>query len=896
MDSPTLLGRLALVFTRRYRLTILLWVMLLGFGLVAFTGALPREGFPSVQTPLVVASGSYFVDDPEQLDEEVVRPLVAAASSVDEVREVTSFARASTYAMLIELDSDVSSKDGVTLIQAAVDRAPSLPDGAQVELLEIDAARFLAQYDLLVSVYGDDTTSADELQAGAQLISDELAQSAAIRRSEVEELLTTGVNPLTGDEETRQTRFTRVGFDTSDGGASDVQFFPAITIGVVGEGGQDQLELETATTDRIEELRAEGVLGDGSTIGLDATVSADFAGDIRNQLSSLQSNVRTGLLAVVVVSFVLIGWRAALVTALFMVTVLASVLAVMLFVGVSLNTITLFALILTVGLLVDDAIVITEAIDANKASGANAFEVVADAIRQVGAASFAGTATTVLVFAPMLFVSGLLGEFIRLLPLTVMLALSLSLLLSLTLIPFLSRVVLLRGDAHSRGPLGGVEEWLGERLASLPLLFRDRRARGWAVAGGAALLSLVAVMASFALAGRAGFDIFPEADDSDILQIDTTFEPGTGIEEAEAITADVADRMTETLGAELVEGLFFAGTPQEVQAQLRLARFQSRGPTAPALADQAQMAVADIEGARVNVVHLSPGPPEEEFPFAVQIFGNTDTTSELARDIRTSLEGATITRPNGTTFTVVETEIANPDAVSRIDGRRYLEVRAKFDDSDVTAMVGATRDQVEAEFPADALVARGLDADALEFDFGFETQNAESFQSTIVAFFAALALMLVLLVVQFNSLTQPLLIFIAIPLSLFGVMAGLVATGNPLSFFVMIGLIGLVGIVVNNTILLTDTANQLRAQGADRVEAISRAVRRRFRPLVATSLTTMAGLLPLALADPFWEPLAFTIIFGLLSSTTLVLVSFPYAYLGIEWFRDLLHQRAGVPR
>ena len=96
---------------------------------------------------------------------------------------------------------------------------------------------------------------------------------------------------------------------------------------------------------------------------------------------------------------------------------------------------------------------------------------------------------------------------------------------------------------------------------------------------------------------------------------------------------------------------------------------------------------------------------------------------------------------------------------------------------------------------------------------------------------------------------------------------------------------------MNNTILLTDFANQERRAGADRVTAIEVAVRRRFRPLVSTSLTTVAGLLPLALSDPFWEALAFTIIFGLLSSTLLVVLSFPYYYLAIEWVRDGIRRR-----
>jgi len=102
---------------------------------------------------------------------------------------------------------------------------------------------------------------------------------------------------------------------------------------------------------------------------------------------------------------------------------------------------------------------------------------------------------------------------------------------------------------------------------------------------------------------------------------------------------------------------------------------------------------------------------------------------------------------------------------------------------------------------------------------------------------------------------------------------------------VQVGLIGLIGIAVNNTILLTEYANQEKRAGIRTIDAISNAVQKRFRPLITTTLTTVVALLPLALSDPFWEALAFTIIFGLISSTILVIFSFPYYFLGAEWLR-----------
>jgi multidrug efflux pump subunit AcrB len=107
----------------------------------------------------------------------------------------------------------------------------------------------------------------------------------------------------------------------------------------------------------------------------------------------------------------------------------------------------------------------------------------------------------------------------------------------------------------------------------------------------------------------------------------------------------------------------------------------------------------------------------------------------------------------------------------------------------------------------------------------------------------------------------------------------------------MVGLLGLIGIVVNNSILLTEYANQEKESGKNRHEAISAAIKDRIRPLLATTLTTIFALVPLAMSDPFWQPLAYTLIFGLTSSTILVIVSFPYYYLGVERLREWKNRR-----
>src|SRR5690606_32809018 len=119
----------------------------------------------------------------------------------------------------------------------------------------------------------------------------------------------------------------------------------------------------------------------------------------------------------------------------------------------------------------------------------------------------------------------------------------------------------------------------------------------------------------------------------------------------------------------------------------------------------------------------------------------------------------------------------------------------------------------------------------------------------------------------FGSFTQPFIIVLSIPLGLIGTFGGFYAIGMPFSFTAMIGIISLIGIAVNDTIVMVETMNEHVRRGETVREAAARGGAERLRPIVSTSLTTILGLVPLALSDPMWEPLCSAIIFGLIAST-----------------------------
>ncbi|MDW3214559.1 MAG: efflux RND transporter permease subunit [Ilumatobacteraceae bacterium] len=885
----SIITKLATSAASNWKITMAIWGVVIAIGLIAYGGGLAREGFPPVNLPIVVVDGTYFVDDPSAVDDDVALPLQNAYADLDGVVEVQSFARGNAFAVIVEFDDTFSSPDGAAVLDAA-NTSIDLPDEASVTVRPIDATKFLEVYDLLVTVSGPTDATAEQLEAEAARLATYLETGDGVDRAAVRDLLTEGTNATSGDDEIRRTRFIRVAF------AETGRYDEAIAIGLVRSADTD-LDL-LAFSDEINELvDDETVLSDGFS----AAVTADFANDIRTQISSLTRNLLQGLIAVAIVSLLLIGWRVSVITAGFMATVMMAALGGLWFLGYSLNTITLFGLILTLGLLVDDAIVISESIDSARDQSDDEIGVIRAAINRVGTASLSGTLTTVLVFAPMLFVGGVLGEFIRAIPATVILTLLVSFVFSIIFISAVAKPFLLKGAAP-HNPVTRAERAIAGRLGRLAEYPSSHGWKGVGVGVGIFVGAIAVILGSFQIAATLGFNIFPPSDDANAVFITTDFDPGTTIDEAQDLADEIDAAVVETIGDDLVRSQYINGNERQVLTLVDLTPFDERDTKAPTYIERLERQLGDLSGARVSIAMLENGPPVEDFPFAAQIAVDADTADagrQIAFDLRDRLIGVELDKPSGEATTIDDAIVSTDGVVYRIDGTQQIEVRASFSTDDLTNNLDATEALVGELIDADDLEAAGLTADAIDFDFGQESDNQDDFASLGQALMIALGLMLLLLVVQFRSIVQPLLIFLAIPFSFFGVFTALSLTGNPISFFVAVGFIALIGVVVNNTILLVDAANQARRRGLRPGAAIAEAVERRFRPLVATTLTTVVGLLPLALSDPFWEALSFTLIGGLISSTILVLLAFPVFYLAVEKVRtparNAVRSRRGKP-
>ncbi|MDX1766351.1 MAG: efflux RND transporter permease subunit, partial [Candidatus Saccharimonadales bacterium] len=540
-------ARLSLLFFKNRRFTAIFMTLLIAFGVLSYTTLLQREGFPSVDIPVSFGSGAYFVDDSDQVDKDVAKPLGEIVRGVEGVEDVTTFADRNFFQVVANLEDGTGNIEGNERIREAIASSDVLPDGVMVEVPDFDATRYLGEYDLLVALYGPLDTDPEVLEAEAKKYAAEFEKDEIVEKAGVESLFSMGIDPRTGKQVTQQTSFNRVGTDDGQG----FQFFNATVIGITGASGDelDLFELNDVVEQRIDAIQIEN----GDQLKLE--VAANFTDQINNEISSLQNNVFTGLLVVTIISALMISWRVSILTAVFMVSVIFVTSAILLLLGYSLNTLTLFALVLALGLFVDDATIISESIDANKDKRLKKTEIVKHAINNVGSASFAGTLTTIMVFFPLMFIGGILGSFIFLLPLTVIVALATSLLLSLTLLPFLSHFSILTDkNLGSKGWNNPIPDYLERAINAL----KTNRKVGipWAIF--AVSLSFIFIMGSGFYFQKLSFNIFPSSKDADELGLIMAFDPGSSIDGVSAIADEVNGVVKDVVGENL-RGVVYGG-------------------------------------------------------------------------------------------------------------------------------------------------------------------------------------------------------------------------------------------------------------------------------------------------------------------------------------------------
>ena len=682
------------------------------------------------------------------------------------------------------------------------------------------------------------------------------------------------------------------------------------------------------------------------------------AQSVESRVNGFFNNLWQGLVLVGLLSLLFLGLREALVVMIAIPLSFLIAIGWLDFAGFGLQQMSIVGLIIALGLLVDNAIVVTESIHRERKNHKSLSQAAAAGASKVGWAISSGTITTMLAFLPMLMLASDTGDFIRSMPVTVVLVLLASLLIALTLTPLLASKFL-STKASKVKTLQHYINYFAENIYAtwLQKLFRLKM-----VVIAIAIASLLAMLSLFS---EVGLSLFPKAEKPMIL-VNIDMPEGSTFARTQEIADEVSKRVRQHDLVNDVAQNVGRGNPriyynimptrQTVNfAQLFVTLNDFQLGSVEPLVDTIRSQVSDIAGAKITVKEFMQGPPLVA-PISIRIVGeelaeiqrvaidvenlvvNTAGTvgidnpvgkfkidlkvdinrdkaamlnvplQQVDRTVRTALVGTNMgsfrddegeeyplvlrlsqyEQPQVETFEDINV-LSNSGQLIPLLQIAELNMEtsiARFQHYDLERMARITSD-VKPGFTAEN-VTNDIIAQLEAYDFptgvhyaiGGEQENRkEAFGGMAKTVLLAVFGIFAVLVLQFRSFVQPLIVFAAIPFALIGPFIALFISGYTFSFTAFIGLTSLVGIVVNNSIILVDYANQMRRDGMEKIEAIMAAAKTRFVPIVLTTLTTVGGLLPLTLSgSSMWSPMGWAIIGGLLVSTLLTLIVVPVLY------------------
>ncbi len=735
------------------------------------------------------------------------------------------------------------------------------------------------------------------------------------------------------------------------------------------ESGANTVDVARAATARINELKDE------LPEGLSVDIIVDLSETVVLMVESLKSAVYGGAVLVILVILVFLRrLRTSLVVAISIPLSLVGVFAMLAAGGLTLNMITLAALAISAGMVVDNSIVVLDNIVRHRESGKDARAASAEGASEVSGAVTASTLTTVSIFMPVLFVSGIIGIVFKELSYVVIMAIVASLLVSLMFVP----VITCRLLGKRRVGSGRLAAW-GERQfqrfegaygALIAMALRHRKT--------VVVLTLMVFGFGLFLIRIIGMDFMPMMDGGTV-QIRAELPIGTNVDR----TTEVARRIRDIIKKEVPESyrtfLRVGATRSGLSAimgERTGANIATLGCRVPPLAERSRStyeiadairpkveAIPDLVSVEVNGANpiMQIGSTTGGKPLTVEVFaddirqlraaavkvkeimastrGAVDVVTDLmddnpeirldidrkraarlgvpvaaiASEVRTAMYGSAVTRFRGGDedidlfIRLREDQRAEESDIERLtipslsgkqirlssfarleDDRSPLEIR-RLDQQRMLRVMGGLSGRPLGDVAADlekkikAARAAGEIPESVSVRFSGDIKEQRA-----MVFDLSLALLLSILLVymvmagQFESLLDPFVVMFSVPFGITGVFLALPLTGITLSLTSFIGMIMLVGIVVNNAIVLVDYINQLRDRGLSLEEAIRTGGERRLRPVLMTALTTIGGMIPLALGGgegaEMWRPLAVAVIGGLLFSTLVTLVLIPTVY------------------
>jgi HAE1 family hydrophobic/amphiphilic exporter-1 len=731
----------------------------------------------------------------------------------------------------------------------------------------------------------------------------------------------------------------------------------AVSLLLRRQSGENLLAVADAVKAQLDKIRA------GLPQGYQLTVVQDLSLFVGDSFHATQGELlRGGCLAVLVILFFLRNLRGAFVAA---VTIPTTIIATFTFVaamGFTLNVVSMLALSISVGMVVDDSIVVLENSYRHMEEGKPRMQAALAGISEIGFAVIATSLAIVAVFIPVAFMKGLIGRFFYEFGLTVAFAVAVSTFIALTLSPMLCSRILRLPQRHGR-----LFNFFERVFRSLESGYRS----GLRFALARRFLILVAAIgvfvASLALTPFIGKEFTTAQDEGQFnIQVETPL--GSSIHRTSKLLEGIEQRVSQLPGVTDTFTTIGAGAEGRVNVATVLVKLVPKSERN--LGQQEIMAVAreqlaDLTNCKISVENVARvggggfrsaalqfnlrGPDLDELdklskkvmdgirqvPGIVDVNSTYDpekpeisviidrqraadlgvSARDLGKTIRALVGGQEVTtfEEGGESYDVRVRLVAS-DRTRReaayslpvrgrngaVELRNFVDIRegtgpVQIDRQDrqrqITIMANLERTKPLGQAVAD--VERVASQAALPPEVstaftGFADIMAESFASINFALMLAIVLIYMILAAQFESFVHPFTIMLSLPLSIGGALGGLALTGRTLNIFSMIGMIMLMGLVTKNAILLVDYTNRLREQGMNKTEALMRAGPVRLRPILMTALSTVAGMIPIAIGlgegSETRAPMGTCVVGGMITSTLLTLVVVPVMYSLLDDF------------
>jgi len=995
-------------------------------GIITLLG-MNREIFPNVSFDIVTVTTIYPGAPPLDIEKLITVPIEKELKEVDGVDEIDSSSTQGTSLVTVKIDPDERDKQKViTDIKNAVDRVKDLPKDITEDPIVVEITN--KQYPVIeVSLSGD--MSEKRLQHYAEVLEDifeDMKGVAKINKSgyrdremqihvdpkkmreyyvsfdEIEQALATrNISIPAGEFNTATTEYSV----RTTGEFTKKQEVENIIIRANDAGNwlrikdvaevkdlfkKEDIIYKTLGTRSINLVVMKKESGDAITVvdkvkeksnkfletiddPLEISYVNDYSFFARRRLNVLRNNGWGSIVIVIFIMLVFLQRRVAFMTILGIPIAFFTTFIIMGMMGITINLISMFGLIIVLGMLVDDGIIVAENAYRYMEEGLPPREAAIKGSEEVMGAVTTAVITTIASFSPLLFMSGIIGKFIQNIPTVVIIALLASLGEALIILPsHLADFVKIKLDKDGK-PLGATKElpWFKKLVRFYTKTVTSAIKRKYKVLIG---FTLALIACGFLAFNVIKFTLFPSAG-INYFFVRAEAPIGTTLAKTNELILPVEEVVSNMPEDELDTYVTSVGSTAEdrndpfagkasnlVQVAVYLTPEQDRKRKVEDIIAEVREKCKDVKGfTELRFDKPEAGPPVgkavevkirgEEFEtldkiayeymdYLKTVDGATDITwdhkpgkeeirikvdnekatlaglsvAQIAKTVRGVFEGTIATKikpikaEEETDVTVMfskelsqesdvfkEILISNRygnliplDKVAKIekvpgtttihhlDGKRVVTASSNVDDDKITSL--KINQMLAKKF-------KDIKDNYLGYTVkygGEQEETLESMMSLLKAFFFAFLFIYLILSSFFRSLVQPAIVMLAIPFGLIGVVIAFLLHNMPFSFMGIMGIVGLNGIVVNDSIVLVDFINKLRRDGMSRRDSIVKAGQMRLRPVILTTVTTCGGLSTVAYGiggkDPFLVPMAMSIAWGLLFATALTLIVIPCIY------------------